>query len=329
MPLPVHLICGPLGVGKTTAILDRLRRSAGREFTAVLVNDFGPVGLDGPIIESTAGAETRDLVKVKMVPGGCVCCTAAAYFVQALGEVARLPRVDRVLIEPSGLAAPDQMVEVLRQLTEQLDLDLRPVIVLLDPAKVRPELVRRIPYWQRFVDVADILVANRCDRATAEQVDAFLAMARDWKPPKAAIVTTANAELPEEVWSLQKSATPGATPAFFSAADSEPFSIAGDRPSAHDGQAGGLQWEPARRFDLDRLTLWLQELNRNGLDGVPILRLKSLLNTPQGWRQLEIASGDVIIKPTAYRSLNRLDGIAAAPGVDEGRMRAMVEQWSV
>src|SRR5690606_14091856 len=103
MPLPVHLICGPLGVGKTTAILDRLQRTRGSEFTAVLVNDFGPVGLDGPIIESALGAEAK--VDVKMVPGGCVCCTAAAYLTQALAEVARRPGLDRLLIEPSGLAA--------------------------------------------------------------------------------------------------------------------------------------------------------------------------------------------------------------------------------
>jgi len=76
-PLPVHLVAGPLGVGKTTAILSYVERHAGREHVAVLVNDFGPVGMDGAIMRGAIGRVVGDQMKVLTIPGGCLCCASA------------------------------------------------------------------------------------------------------------------------------------------------------------------------------------------------------------------------------------------------------------
>ena len=68
-PIPTSLILGFLGVGKTTAILDLLKNKPENEVWAVLVNEFGEVGIDGAMLQ-TEGAF------IKEIPGGCMCCVA-------------------------------------------------------------------------------------------------------------------------------------------------------------------------------------------------------------------------------------------------------------
>ena len=80
--IPCHIIAGTLGSGKTTAILDFLSRRKDKEFTAVLVNDFGPNGIDSSVISGSS----NDL-EVTNVSGGCLCCTSAARFGDAFRQL--------------------------------------------------------------------------------------------------------------------------------------------------------------------------------------------------------------------------------------------------
>ena len=73
-PIPTHLITGFLGVGKTTVVLDLLRRKPASEKWAVLVNEYGQVSIDEAFIEGEAVAEG---VAVRSVAGGCFCCTTS------------------------------------------------------------------------------------------------------------------------------------------------------------------------------------------------------------------------------------------------------------
>ncbi len=99
-PIPTNLILGGfLGVGKTTAILDLLRQKPeGGETWAVLVNEFGEVGIDGAILETEGGAVVRE------VPGGCMCCVAGGLPMQiGLNQLIARAKPDRLLIEPRAL----------------------------------------------------------------------------------------------------------------------------------------------------------------------------------------------------------------------------------
>ena len=90
--LPVTLIGGYLGAGKTTLVNALLRNAAGRRL-AVLVNEFGALPIDGDLIE----AEADNLISLA---GGCVCCSFGSDLVAALGELrARVAAIDQVLIE--------------------------------------------------------------------------------------------------------------------------------------------------------------------------------------------------------------------------------------
>ena len=81
MKVPVHVLSGFLGTGKTTAVKDLLGRRADRERIAVVVNEFGTLGVDGALLSDCASCILRE------VPGGCVCCTAMADLEASLEEI--------------------------------------------------------------------------------------------------------------------------------------------------------------------------------------------------------------------------------------------------
>ena len=97
---PVNVITGPLGVGKTTAINHLLRRRPGNETWAVLVNEYGLVGVDGALMESEAPKKGRPSVEIREVIGGCICCSAGYLFEMALAQLLqrRLSRRDSNLL---------------------------------------------------------------------------------------------------------------------------------------------------------------------------------------------------------------------------------------
>ena len=125
--IPVHVLSGFLGVGKTTAVKDLLARRADRERIAVVVNEFGTLGVDGALLSDCASCILRE------VPGGCVCCTAMADLEASLEEVCDLVAPTRFVLEPTGLARPSELVDLLRGPRWAQRFDVRPVITLLDP----------------------------------------------------------------------------------------------------------------------------------------------------------------------------------------------------
>ena len=72
LAVPTNIITGFLGAGKTTAILDMLKRKPAEERWAVLINEFGEIGVDGSMVEGQASTEQG--VHIREVPGGCLCC---------------------------------------------------------------------------------------------------------------------------------------------------------------------------------------------------------------------------------------------------------------
>ena len=102
MSIPTNLITGFLGVGKTTAVIDLLKRKELGSRWAVLVNEYGDVSIDGALIE---GSEPEG-VTVREVGGGCVCCASAPYLPVALHLLLLEAKPERLIIETTGLGPP-------------------------------------------------------------------------------------------------------------------------------------------------------------------------------------------------------------------------------
>lgn len=108
--IPVTVITGFLGSGKTTLIRHLMQNPQGRRL-AVLVNEFGTMGVDGEILKSCAD-ENCPAENILELSNGCICCTVADDFIPALEQLMEMPRKpDHILIETSGLALPKPLLK--------------------------------------------------------------------------------------------------------------------------------------------------------------------------------------------------------------------------
>ena len=109
--IPTNVITGFLGAGKSTVVLDLLKRKPADQSWAVLVNEFGEVGVDSNLISQSQGVEN---IHVREVPGGCMCCTAGLPMQMAMNMLLARAKPQRLLIEPTGLGHPSEVLATLR-----------------------------------------------------------------------------------------------------------------------------------------------------------------------------------------------------------------------
>ncbi|MEL7400821.1 MAG: GTP-binding protein, partial [Pseudomonadota bacterium] len=109
--VPTNIITGFLGVGKTSAILHLLESKPADERWAVLVNEFGEIGVDGSLFQGQHSEEQQ--IYVREVPGGCMCCAAGLPMQIALNQLLSRAKPDRLLIEPTGLGHPVEVLDIL------------------------------------------------------------------------------------------------------------------------------------------------------------------------------------------------------------------------
>ncbi len=108
--IPVTVITGFLGAGKTTLIRHLMMNPQGKRL-AILVNEFGTVGVDGDILKSCAD-ENCPVENIVELANGCICCTVADDFIPTIEALMALPvRPDHILIETSGLALPKPLLK--------------------------------------------------------------------------------------------------------------------------------------------------------------------------------------------------------------------------
>jgi G3E family GTPase len=301
--VPVHVLSGFLGAGKTTAVKDLLGRRADRERIAVVVNEFGTLGVDGALLSDCASCILRE------VPGGCVCCTAMADLEASLEEVSDLVAPTRFVLEPTGLARPSELVDLLRGPRWATRFDVRPVITFLDPQQDVEAAWRESPLFRDQIETADVLVLNRCDLASEQEILRVEEFARALAPPKLRIVRTSYGVLPDEIWDLEQPEAPrGATLLAAIASHSHPH---GDFLEGHEGK--GIGYPPERVFDADRLLRALEELRDGKVTQGRVARAKGLFHTTAGWRLHEIAGGRLSTVETSWRRDSRVDVILKDP----------------
>ncbi len=285
--IPLHLIGGSLGVGKTTAI--RRYIAGSDEYVAVIVNDFGETGYDAGLI-SEAG---NDKLQVENVPGGCLCCTTAAQLRPALELICSRPEVERVIIEPSGVALLDPLLKMLEEAAPACGFELASVVVVFDPAKSRPASLKMIPYWKHLVDRADIVVANRCDLAPPEAIAQFKSCLEEWEPRKLSVVGTSHGELPDGLFNLRGR-----------------VGIRGEGHHHHAELPPAGTFRSTDSFQLDKLLALLEEI------APETERFKGHFLTGDGWVRLEIASGAVVQKAAVAAVQSSADWVGA-PNLSE------------
>lgn len=143
----------------------------------MLVNEFGEVGVDGALLAAQS-------VIVQEVAGGCLCCVAAPAFTTGLNRLIRQHRPDRILIEPSGLGHPAQVLDTLTGPLYGTVLEVRATLCLMDARHLASPRHREHPNFQDQIHLADVLIANKRDLYAAEDFNAFEQFAASLRPPK-------------------------------------------------------------------------------------------------------------------------------------------------
>ena len=164
-PIPVNIIGGPLGSGKTDNYQSYSDPETPEEYWAILINEYGLIGIDGALIENTS---TQKCLDIKEVAGGCICCSAGVVFEVSLVRLLQR-RPDRLLIEPTGLATLSGIIETLNRPGIAESIDLRSIVCLLDPARLKDFTPRN--HVQDQIEASDILLATHTDLASPRTVD--------------------------------------------------------------------------------------------------------------------------------------------------------------
>lgn len=163
-PVPVTVVTGFLGAGKTT-LVNRWLAGAPRGDVAVIVNEHGDIGVDGALL----AARVHMLVEIA---GGCVCCATQAELVRALEEIASsAPPPRRILVETSGAASPAGVLRAVAGRPDRYVLD--GVVTVVDATRMDTLVEHDLAIEQ--VGFADVVILSRADRCAAEQ----LARAKD------------------------------------------------------------------------------------------------------------------------------------------------------
>jgi len=278
--LPVSLITGFLGSGKTT-LLNRLLRHNGMADSAVIINEFGEIGLDHLLVEAIEG-------EVAVLASGCVCCTMRSDLEETLrGLLARrdrgeVPPFARILVETTGLADPAPIVQLLLNnplLVHFVRLDT--VVTTVDVVHAERQLDAQAEAVKQ-VAIADRLLLTKTDLGTPEAIGHLrLRLAR--LNPGATMSLVRHGEIePGELFGAALFDPARKTPAVRAWLNEEayagkPHDHQHDHAHAsHDHDIGAFCLTADHPLDWMTVSRWLADLRR--IRGESLLRVKGILN---------------------------------------------------
>lgn len=169
--VPTNIITGFLGVGKTTAINHLLSAKPKNERWAVLVNEFGEIGVDASLLKG----QHETGIFIKEVAGGCMCCTSGLPMQIALNQLLTQAKPQRLLIEPTGLGHPAEVIETLNQPHYKQVIQLQATITLVDARHLADKRYTSNDTFNEQLKVADIIVGNKTDLYQANDFETLQA----------------------------------------------------------------------------------------------------------------------------------------------------------
>lgn len=291
----VNLITGFLGSGKTTLLRHLLSHKPAQENWAILVNEFGEIGIDGALLRDRGAT-------LKEIPGGCMCCVNGLPMQVGLNMLLKQSRPDRLLIEPTGLGHPRQLLAMLSAPVYRDHLQLNATLTLLDARQLADARVTANENFRDQLAAADVIIGNKSDcldendrlRLRAWQADALAG--REFIATQFGAIPPALLDLPR--------------------ANRQTLPI----PTHHHGHARSGSGLAALR--LDGQTRWRRALNEGQgyvacgwifdgetlFDGAALLawareaaveRIKGVVRTPEGSMRLNGQGGELHVETLA------------------------------
>lgn len=217
--IPATVITGFLGAGKTTMIRNLLQNAEGKRI-ALIINEFGDLGVDGDVLKG-CGIETCTEDDIVELNNGCICCTVADDFIPTMEKLLeRDERPDHIIIETSGLALPQPLVAAFNWPEVKTQVTVDSVVTVIDAAAVSEgrfahdhdkldaqrhaddELDHESPLEELFEDqirAADMIVLNKSDLVNAEKLEVVKANVQSQTKRTLKMVQAEHGKLPISV----------------------------------------------------------------------------------------------------------------------------------
>ena len=301
--IPTHVIAGPLGAGKTSLIKHLLAQRPANERWAVLINEFGQIGLDAALL-----TQDGDGIALGEVAGGCLCCVNGAPFQVGLGRLLRKAKPDRLFIEPSGLGHPAQLLKQLREAPWQGVLAVQPCVLVLDAQALAAG--RALPQAQQeALASAGLLVVNK-----DEGLDASQRQAIEQQLPACPIYWTRQAQLPltqlpglnEQAGAAVDNLNVPKGLAQMPAIWTDPALPICLSQAQEGGWSIGWRWHPSQSFDIARLHSWLS--------GLEWRRAKLVIHSGATWVSANAVDNSPLAwQPSEWRRDSRIELIFSQP----------------
>jgi len=278
--IPTNIISGFLGAGKTTAIQYLIKHKPPGESWAIVVNEFGQIGVDGKLLQN-------DAVAVKEIPGGCLCCIASQSFSVGLNQIIKQHNPQRIIIEPTGLGHPEKLIDTLSSKHYESVLDLKAVINLLDARNLsKPRYLQHETFMSQIA-IADVLVANKLDQYAEKDRDVFYQFVNSLDRPKSHIQMLQYAKINIEWLDInhdqQRVVNLSKTHNAHSHSDNS--TTIGDACwqfiEGHADDYNSVSWQINNSvvFDQQELISWLTSVRQES----KVDRIKGILRTKYGW----------------------------------------------
>lgn len=301
--IPTHVIAGPLGAGKTSLIKHLLTQRPADERWAVLINEFGQIGLDAALLTLD-----DDGIALGEVAGGCLCCVNGAPFQVGLGRLLRKAKPDRLFIEPSGLGHPAQLLKQLQEAPWQNVLAVQPCVLVLDAQALAAG--KPLPQaQQQALAGAGLLVLNKDEGLDAAQREAI-----ERQLPDCTRYWTRQAQLPLaqlpgltiKAGAVVDNFTVPKGLAQMPAIWSDPTLPICLSQAQEGGWSIGWRWHPGQIFSAERLDQWLSSLSWR--------RAKLVIHSAEGWVSANaVDNSPVAWQPSEWRRDSRIELIFSAP----------------
>jgi cobalamin biosynthesis protein CobW len=217
--IPATIVTGFLGAGKTTLIRHMLENAGGRRI-ALIINEFGDLGVDGAILEGCGieGCDPADMVELS---NGCICCAVADDFIPAMAKlIERAEPPDHIVIETSGLALPQPLVRAFNWPDVRTRVTVDGVVAVVDGKALAegrfawdeaavleqraadPALEHDVPLAELFEDqvaCADLLLVNKADLLGEDEAGRLMADLASKARGGVRLLSTRHGRLPVEV----------------------------------------------------------------------------------------------------------------------------------
>lgn len=295
--IPTHVIAGPLGSGKTSLIKHLLAQRPANERWAVLINEFGQIGLDAALL-----TQDSDGIALGEVAGGCLCCVNGAPFQIGLGRLLRKARPDRLFIEPSGLGHPAQLLRQLSEAPWQGVLAVQPCVLVLDAQALAAG--KPLPAAQQeALNSTGLLLLNKSEGLDEDDRQRIVAQLPDrpmfWTQQAVmplselpglgsqAVTGVDNFIVPKGLAQMPAIWTDAALPICLSQAQEGGWSI-------------GWRWHPSQTFDAALVGQWLESLAWR--------RAKLVIHSVNGWVSANAVDNSVLDwRPSEWRQDSRIE----------------------